>query len=204
MNISDTKFNKKNLFSEFLFLGIFLLVSCAIMYYFVRPLCREVKLSKLEISLKEKNIESKELLLLGISGVGNNDGNVDENVEKINNLIPSRNNYENYLAHIIKLANSKNIVVNNFSVEGGRSDPKTKNKKLNKAKISFSSSGGFLNFISFLRAIENGIPFVQVESISISGGTEEDEKKEKEEKEEKEIDLGLVLEQQVSLKFYYY
>lgn len=200
MNINDTKLNKKNLFSDFLFLGVFLVVSCVIMYCFVRPLCREVKLAKLEISLKEKNIESKELLLLGINDASdNNDEKVNENVEKINNLIPSKNNYENYLAHIVKLASAKNIVISNFSVEGGRSDLKTKNKKLNESEIVFSSSGGFLNFISFLRDIENGIPFVQVESISIFGSKKEDG-----EEGEKENNLGLILNQQVSLKFYYY
>ena len=72
-------------------------------------------------------------------------------VEKINNLIPSKNNYENYLAHIIKLASAKNIVINNFSIGAGRSDLKT--KKLNKSEITFSSSGGFLNFISFFSVI---------------------------------------------------
>ncbi len=195
MNINDTKLNKKNLFSEFLFLGIFLLVSCIIMHCFVRPLCREVKFAKLEISLKEKNIESKELLLLGVNDAGNNNEKVNENVEKVNNLIPSKNNYENYLAHIVNLASARNIVVSNFSVEGGRSDLKTKNKKLNESEIIFSSSGGFLNFISFLRDIENGIPFVQVESISIFGSEKEDGE---------EDDLGLILNQQVSLKFYYY
>ncbi|MEA2098062.1 MAG: hypothetical protein U9P70_03240 [Patescibacteria group bacterium] len=196
MDISDAKFNKKSISSEFLFLGVFLLVSCVIMYFFVKPLCEEVKFTMLEISLKEKNIESKELLFLGISNI-NNDEDINENIEKINNLIPSKNNYENYLAHIVKLASAKNIVVSNFSIRGGRSEVRTKDKKLSEAEITFSSSGGFLNFISFLRDVENGIPFVQVESISISGDA-------KENNDDEEVDLGLILNQQVNLKFYYY
>ena len=197
MNTNDAKFNKKNFLSEFLFLSILLVVSCAIMYYFVKPLCKEVKLAKLEISLKEKNIKSKELLLVGINDVSNNE-KVSENIEKIKNLIPSKNNYEDYLVYIVKLASSKNIVVNSFSIETGQSNSKTKTEKLNEAEIDASFSGGFLNFMSFLRDIENGIPFVQVESVSFSGGEEEDEM------EEKKDDLGLMLNQEVNLKFYYY
>ena len=56
MSLNDKNSNKKKS-SEILVLFVALLISCAVMYYFVKPLYREVKIAKLEISVKEKNIE---------------------------------------------------------------------------------------------------------------------------------------------------
>jgi Tfp pilus assembly protein PilO len=193
MSLNDKNSNKKKS-SEILVLFVALLVSCATMYYFVKPLYREVKIAKLEISVKEKNIESKKLLLLRVGNFSNGEEDINENLGKIDSLIPNRNNYEDYLAHIVKLASAKNIIANDFSVSDEQSSSprnKIKSNSLSSVAIDFSAAGGFLNFVSFLRDIENGIPFIQVEAVSISGG-------------EETATSDLLLNYQINLKFFYY
>jgi uncharacterized OsmC-like protein len=206
MNINNTNSDlnlRASISKEIIMLFVALFVSCAIMYYAALPVHREAQIAKLEISVKEKNIESKKLLLSRITKLNSKSREVDnENIKKVDSLIPNRNNYEDYLAHIVKLASSKNIIIDDFSVSGSEQNSKEKNKKskLSEVEINFSASGGFLNFINFLQAVENGIPFIQVESISVSG-----EKKDKpKESKEAKASSGLILKYEISLKFYYH
>jgi len=157
---SDPRSSKELLF---LFLFLVLTAFCIFMHSFVAPLREETELVKLEIAIKEKNIESRELWLSRIVKLNEkNEANI-EDIKKINSLAPNRNNYEDYLAHIIKLAGNKNVIVDSFSVL--ENQKKDDNNRLNSAKISFSASGGYSNFISFLEDIERSIPFTQVESV---------------------------------------
>lgn len=150
----------------FLFLFLVLTASCIFMYSFVAPLREETELVKLEIAIKDKNIESRELWLSRIVKLNEkNEANI-EDIKKINSLAPNRNNYEDYLAHIIKLAGNKNVIIDSFSVL--ENQKKDNNNGLNSAKISFSASGGYSNFISFLEDIERSIPFTQVESVMVA------------------------------------
>jgi hypothetical protein len=152
---------------EFLSLFLVLAVSCIFMHSFVAPLREEAELIKLEIAIKEKNIESRELWLSRVVKLNEkNEANL-EDIKKINSLVPNRNNYEDYLAHIIKLAGNKNVIVDGFSVS--ENQKKGNNNGLNSIKISFSASGGYSNFISFLEDIERSIPFTQVGSVAVTG-----------------------------------
>ncbi len=191
-----------NIPREIAFLVLALIFSSGIMYYGAAPLYREAQISRIEVDLKNKNIESGKKTLSKLSKLAENSGQIDESdAEKINNLASSRNNYEDNLALIIKLADSKNIYVNNFLVleEQKASKEEDNDKKLKEGKISFSALGGFSNLESFLQSLENAIPFMQEESISISSGTQDVGNKEN----SMEIGSSPILKSEISLKFYY-
>lgn len=151
---------------EFLFLFLVLAASYIFMHSFVAPLREEAELIKLEIAIKERNIESRELWLSRIVKLNEKNEANTVDIEKINSLVPNRNNYEDYIAHIIKLAGNKNIIVDSFSVS--ENQKKDNGNGLKSIKISLSASGGYSNFISFLEDIERSIPFTQVESVAVT------------------------------------
>ncbi len=186
---------------EIAFLVLTLIFSSGIMYYGVAPLYREAQISKMEVKLKNKSIESGKKALSELSKLAESSGQIDDSdAEKINNLVPSRNNYEDSLSLIVELAGNKNIYINDFSIKEQKVSPKTDDaKKLKEGGISFSALGGFSNLTSFLQSLENAIPFMQEESISISSGAQNVEDKE----DSMEIDNSPILEAEISLKFYY-
>ncbi len=181
---------------EFLFLFLILAASCIFIYSLVVPLYKEAELIKMEIAIKEKNIESMELWLSRIIKLNEENETNTEDIKKINSLVPNRNNYEDYLAHIVKLAGSKNVIIDGFSVS--ENQKKDNNNGLNGVKINFSASGGYSNFISFLEDVERSIPFAQIESVSAARGESDQEG-------EKSGDTkGLIINFSAELSFKYY
>lgn len=187
------------------------LVSCAIMFYGVSAVNKETKIVKFTNEVKTEDIKSGKLLLSKILKINDKNKEVkSEEIEKIGELIPNRDNYEDYLTHIASLANSKNIKIDSFSIS---KDKKSKEKEkeeedriFNKVNISIEASGGFLNFMSFMRDIENGIPFIYERLVSISK-SEASSNKNKEEFEEGgavEIDSNPILDYKMEMEFYYY
>lgn len=200
-NDKDSSVININIPNEIAFLVLALIFSSGIMYYGAAPLYKEAQISKMEVDLKNKNVESGKKMLSELSKLAESGGQIDDNdAEKISNLAPSRNNYENYLALIVELAGNKNIYINNFSIKEQKVSPKADDaEKLKEGGISFSALGGFSNLESFLQSLENAIPFAQEESISIS------RKKQDAGNEEDSIgaDSSPILESEISFKFYY-
>ncbi len=183
---------------EIIVLVIALVIASAVVYYLTAPLYREAKTDKLKIAAKEEVVKSKELLLERITRLNRSKkgGEEEESIRKLKKLIPNRNNYEDYLIHIAMLAEERNVVISQFSVSEGKQDLGGDSKgktKLNKMMINFSAKGGYLSFISFLNAIEEGIPFIQVESVSVAGGGSEGSS-----------EADPVLQYEVRTSFYYY
>ncbi len=175
--------------SEIIMLFAAFLVSCAIMFYGAAPIHRETKIIKFSNEIKIKDIKIGEALLSKIAIINNeNKGINNEEVKKVGELIPNRDNYEDYLTHIVGLANNKNIKINSFSISEGEGS-KEENGALNKMSIDISASGFFLNFMSFTRDIESGIPFICERSISISKSESDDSES---------------LDYEMNIEFYYY
>jgi len=167
---------------------------------------KEAKIIEFGNEAKEKDVELGKSLLLKIVDINKKNKKVNnEEVEKIGEFIPNRDNYEDYLIHIINLANNKNIKINEFFIskeekaEEGK-DKKEDSNKFNKVIINIAASGGFLNFMSFIYDIENGIPFVYEKSISVLRS--EDNKNE--ELGENITDTNPVLDYEMDIEFYYY
>ena len=174
---------------EMIILFAAFLVSCAIMFYGTAPIHREAKIIKFVSETKTKDIEVGKSLLLKIIRINNeNKGINNEEVKKVGELIPNRDNYEDYLTHIVSLANNKNIKINGFSIAEDKGSEE-ENGALNKMSIDISASGFFLNFMSFTRDIENGIPFICERSISISKSESDDNES---------------LDYEMNIEFYYY
>ncbi len=137
-----------------------------------------------------------------------------EEVKKIGGLIPNRDNYEDYLTHIVNLAVSKNIRIDNFAIskdEESKKKDEEKNKKgeenervFNKMSIEITASGGFFSFMSFVRDVENGVPFICERSILISEPENSENEEEREEGEVIGIDTDPILNYEMSIEFYYY
>ena len=167
---------------------------------------KESKIIKIGNETKEEIVENNNLALIKIIKANNESENFDsENVKKIKEFISNRNNYEDYLIHIVKLDNGKNIKISDLSVNESKNDPKKKNDNtLNKMEINFTASSGFLNLMSFLRSIEKGIPFIQEEAISVLV-----EKKDSGINKHLDVDIeekitDSILDYEIKLKFYYY
>lgn len=187
-----------------------LIVSCAIMYYVVAPMYKEAGIIKAGNKIKEENVKNDNLALVRIIKINSGSKNLNsESVEKIKDFIPNRNNYEDYLIHIIKLANSKNIEINDFSVSENKNELKASDLKANngdgliETEINLAASSGFLNFISFLRSIEKSIPFIQVESVLVSAESEKGEINENSDINAA-TNMDSILEYEMKLKFYHY
>jgi len=202
---SDTKSSLKFSSGRTILLAT-LFVTCGIMFYIVSPIYREAKIIKFANEVKEKDVELGKSLLLKIIDINKKNEKIsDEEVEKIGEFIPNRDNYEDYLAHIINLADNKNIRINEFSISKEERDEEGKNKKedsskFNKISISIMASGGFLNFMSFMCDIENGIPFVYEKSISVL----KSEENKNEEPGENTTDTNPILDYEMNIEFYYY
>ena len=192
-------------------------ISCAVMFYVASPIRKEAKIIEFANEAKAKDLELGRSLFLKIIKINSKNKKINsEGVEKIGGLIPNRNNYEDYLAHIVDLAVDKNIGINNFSISKDEEDKNGKNKNkgeekdggaFSKTSIKISASGGFLNFVSFMREIENGIPFVCERSISISVSDQDDSGSEENSGEESGadiIDTDPILDYEISIEFYHY
>ena len=192
-------------FSMLALLFVSLLISCAVMYYIVMPMRKEAKIIKIGNEMKEESMGRNNLFLAKIVKANNESRKMDaENVEKIKNFISNRNNYEDYLIHIVKLANSKNIKINDLSVNKNENDLRKKDDGIfNEMEINLAASSGFLNLLGFLKSLEKSIPFVQEESIVISAGDEE-ENADKYPNIDTETTADSILDYEIKLKFYYY
>ena len=192
---------------SFTWVGLFisLVISCAIIHYVVSPTYKEAKIIRAGNEIKKESIENNNLLLVKIIKANDENRKLnDEGVKKIKSFISNRNNYEDYLIHIVKLANSKNIKISNFSVSKNENKSKISNDNvLHEMEMNFTASSGYLNFISFLRSIEKGVPLLQEESISISARTEDSGISEWEDFDVME-GVETILDYEVKLKFYHY
>lgn len=203
-DLNSSKKSLLGLSKEMIVLSAVLLVSCSVMLFLVAPLRKEVKIIEAVNETKERNIGLEKISLAKIVEINNeNEEFQDNEIEKIKSFIPNRNNYEDYLAHFAKLANSKNIKISSFFVLENKSSKEQKNKALNETKISIKASGNFLNFLNFIQDIERGIPFICEESIVISKSEKSDEGEE-DESEKVKTNVNPVLNYEVSLKFYHY
>lgn len=207
-----SKLNLRSSSSMIILLAAFF-VSCAIMFYGVSSVNKETKIVKFTNEVKTEDIKSGKLLLSKILKINDRNKEVNsEEIEKIGELIPNRDNYEDYLIHITSLANSKNIKIDSFSITKDKKSKKEKEEEkeekkiFNKVNISIEASGGFLNFMSFMRDIENGIPFIYEKSISISKSEVSGNENEREfgEGGAVEADSSPILDYKMDIEFYYY
>ncbi|MCK5642125.1 MAG: hypothetical protein KAJ19_15075 [Gammaproteobacteria bacterium] len=203
----NSSFVTKLNMNSFALIGLFisLIVSCVIIYYVALPMYKDARIIKAGNEVKEENIRNNSLLLDRVVKANKENKELDnESVEKIKDFISNRNNYEDHLIYIVKLANSKNIKINDFSVNEKKDSSKINDDNtLKEIEINLTASSGFLNLVNFLKSIEGRVPLIQEESISVSVGDKNDRMSENEDPGVK-TDTESILDYEVKLKFYHY
>lgn len=220
------------------FLVVSLMISGALLAFLVAPTYNSRAALEKKNQQKQDELTSKQDLLKNIETFNKNNANLSVNSQKLEVLIPSKDNFEDFLIHIKGLSKDYNLELIDFnfstageSKSGVASSPaaaaaasaaKTENSgedgtsKFNKQGISVTLRGDYSNFERFSKALENGIPFLQQYSVSISvpeitsqsqapqtpqapAGPENSQGSEK-----LKVDMNPLLEFKMELRFIYY
>ena len=155
-----------------------LLFSVTIMFVFLVPQFEQTKIKEMEIELTNKTLESKRDTFIKIDSFNRTYKDISKTeINKMYDLLPDDNNFEEHLANIDKMAKRSGISIQNISFPERKTQAgSTVNKDNFKiAEISFSTKSNFLNFMSFLSSLEKNIPITNIESISIIKKDENDD-----------------------------
>lgn len=171
-----------------------LVLSVVFLYGFLSPLYQQ----KLELdkrySVKQDDLRSKNELLDNIKAFNVENKDLTVNSQKLVLLIPNRNNYEDFFIHLQQLSRNYNMELQSFALEEikdptvttstgtvtatgvtvtpeGTTTSSAPVQKTNQQGINISMRGDFASFLSFTKALENGVPFLQEDKLSISSKT---------------------------------
>lgn len=202
-----------------------LLLSVAFLYFVLSPLYqRHLAMEKVYVS-KQNDLKGKQDLLDNIETFNRENKDLTVNSKKLVLLIPNRNNYEDFFIHLQQLSKNHNLELLSFSLndvksaaptsagtvtstgavitpEGAQTTPETTEPQLNQQGITLSLRGDFGNLLEFTKALENGIPFLQEDSLAVSSasastGTPTQQPN-------PDSDKNPTLEIELSLRFIYY
>lgn len=165
------------------------LLSAAFLLAFLSPLYQKKLAMDKAYAAKQEDLRNKEELLQNIEAFNRENKDLTVNSEKLALLIPNRNNYEDFLIHVQQLSRSFNLELLNFSLKEIKSDtvvmagtttstgavitPETTTAEkgddnLKQQGIDISLRGDYSSFVDFSRALENGTPFLQEDSLNIN------------------------------------
>ncbi|MDD3006905.1 MAG: hypothetical protein PHX30_05010 [Candidatus Pacebacteria bacterium] len=200
-----------------------LLLSVAFLYFFLSPLYQE----KLEMdkvyATKQEDLKSKNELLKNIETFNEENKDLTVNSQKLVLLIPNRNNYEDFFIHLQQLSRNFNLELQSFALEEVK-NPTVKTSAgtvtstgvvitpegtttsptvhtANQQGINISLRGDFASFLSFTKALENGVPFLQENKLSIASNKENAVQPEK---EGQLSEQNPMLNFELNLRFIYY
>lgn len=192
--------NKEKIVSDKMILLFFsLLFSITIMFIFLIPQYEQTRIKEMETELIRKTLESKRDIFIKIASFDRTYKDMSETeINKMYDLLPDNNNFEEHLANIDKLAKRNGILIKNISFsehkkQGGLAVNKS---NLETAEISFSAESSFPNFMSFLSSLEKNIPLVNIDRISITKKNENGDKSEG-------VIIDNNIETEIKLLFYY-
>ena len=182
------------------------------------PLYKELKITKLKIEAEKENKKNREDFLARIiKFVKTNENIRKDDLKKIDQLLLSGNNYEEYLSRIIYLARINGVIASDFSVSKSAAETKVKiseagqlkkSPELQETTISFSAQGNFQDFMNFIKDFEKMGPLADEKSLGITAtrvevddGTKNEEGEGSESGEENKEESNLSYE--LNFKFYY-
>lgn len=203
---------KTSIKTEFLLTA--LVFSLIIIYILVAPQYKQAKIVKEQIRLNQESVKLKENALMKIKSYNRINQKIEEkDLEKFQNLLQEKNNFESYLANINKIANTSEsrVSLGDFSTDKPKPAdfPKEENiSDLQTVKISFTVKGSFDNFMSFLDSLERIVPLAELNSLNLRNITEKDEigdkaKNEAEISPEEVIEENILVESDIEMSFYY-
>lgn len=157
--------------TELLFLSF--VFSLILVFVYVVPEYRKMKIAEKQIELVQENIELKNSVLEKVKDYNEENKTIREmDSEKFNSLLSEKNNVEKYIADINRIVNTSGsrVSIREFSI----SDPmsvklpiENSSLDLQTVDISFSVLGDFDNFMSFLDSIEKNVPLMELGSLNI-------------------------------------
>lgn len=170
-----------------------LLLSVAFLYFFLSPLYQKKLTTEKAYAAKQEDLKDKKELLTNISAFNRENKDLTVNSKKLVLLIPNRNNYEDFFIHLQQLSKNYNLELLNFSLQDVKDSTVTTagtvtstgvvitpesttstgevNFQTNQQGINLSLRGDFASFLGFTKALENGVPFLQEDTLSISAGS---------------------------------
>jgi len=170
-NIVAGRNEKKIVSNRMILLFFSLLFFVIIMFMFLIPQYEQTRIKEMEIELIRKTLESKRDIFIKITSFNRTYEDMSETeINKMYDLLPDNNNFEEHLANIDKLAKRNGILVKNISFSEHKKQgvlPVNKND-LEIAGISFSTESNFPNFMSFLDSLEKNIPLANIDELSIT------------------------------------
>lgn len=174
-------------------LGISMVLSILFLNFFLSPLYQKQLALEKAYAAKQDDLKSKKALLGDIETFNRKNQDLSVNSKKLVLLIPNRNNYEDFFIHLQQLSKNYNLELLSFKLEdaasstasnapgtttstgavitpeGGAAATTTPAEaELNQQGITLSLRGDFINLLGFTKALENGIPFLQEDSLDIS------------------------------------
>jgi hypothetical protein len=197
-NQTSTNIKKKtNKNKDVVVLYLTLVLSCIVLYFLVKPLYVEKMSLENDIILKNEDLRNKQDLLTNIERFNSENSNLAVDLERLTLFISKRNNYEDVIDYLDNLARENNLAIAVYSitaqdgvkptetvesasasvpVEGEAGTANSANSSaIKKQELSIEIQGDYASFINFIKSLENGVPFFQEGSISISAdSTEED------------------------------
>lgn len=197
-------------------LVISLVISCAFMYLAVKPLYEEKKVLEGEVIKRQNDLQNKRQLLLNIEDFNRKNSSLIVDAGKLKIFVPKRNDYEGVMQHLNQIAVGQNLSVTGYEISaeeygGDSSSDQTAaptgegeaattepQEKLKTQRVSINLEGGYDSLVSFMKVIENGVPFLQEASAEIVGP------KRDETEESSEIDYNPTLTCAIDLDFVYY
>lgn len=169
------------------------LISVAFLYFFLSPLYQNKLVTEKVYAAKQEELKDKQTLLENIATFNRENKDLTVNSKKLVLLIPNRNNYEDFFVHLQQLSKNYNLELLSFSladVKGsdaatvgtvtstgaiitpeGTTGAGAVNLQTNQQGVNISLRGDFASFLGFAKALENGVPFLQEDRLSISTGS---------------------------------
>ncbi len=182
---------------EITMLVLFFFLSVTAVSFFIAPQYKQMKLIKMEMEMKEKNLKLKQDVIGEIENFNKAyRGLNDKDLVKFYNLLPKKDNVEEQIANINKLA-GLSLTIDEIGVKAlEEADAKEgkKDEDIGASLLTYSARGAFSDFMRFLDALENSIPLANLSELKMEKG--------KRKKEENAAEDN-VLDYDVSFLFYY-
>lgn len=168
-----------------------LFISVAFLYFFLSPLYQKKLMTEKAYAAKQDDLKDKKELLANIATFNRENKDLTVNSKKLVLLIPNRNNYEDFLIHLQQLSKNYNLELLNFSLQDVKGPVVTTagtvtstgvvitpesttgavDLQTNQQGINLSLRGDFASFLGFTKALENGVPFLQEDKLTIDTGS---------------------------------
>jgi len=202
-NIAAKISDEKIISDKMVLLFFSLLFSVFIMFMFLIPKYEQMKINNMGIELTSETLASKGDIVIKLASFNRTYRDINETeINKMYNLLPDSNNFEEHLANIDKLAKINGILIKNISFlehkKEKKADADADKNNLKTIDVSLSVKSDFPSFMLFLDSLEKSIPIVNIKNMSIAKNEEEDKNNNLE-----NIKIDENIEAEIGLSFYH-